>query len=288
MQNIVVSFEIHAGDMNDFASIISTSNLLGARAAEPLAFMTVGAQASGKATATDIVLPQFALERKDLVSVQVDEVVANLPEYKLAMEQANRIEDPDARMSATQNAYIGARHATADTISDLILQMALGQKKHILWETTLANTEWPSHMAREFMRHGYTVVVIYPIVNRHEQLRRARLRMEATRQVADLSRIEEQALAVPYHVRAILAYVDQVFVVDNTSATRGIVLHVQRRPIKVTGTKGPVETVNADYRCACGRWRKARHRLDDELYDALNEYLFGPCSVQCGRRKRVH
>jgi predicted ABC-type ATPase len=272
--------------METFASIIGASNLLSSRAAEPMVFVTVGAQASGKAKATDAVLPSFGLRRSDLVAVQVDEVVSRLPGYQQDVAAAAHLRTPEDRLQAVQSAYRNARRTTADNISDLILQLALVQKKHIVWETTLANTHWPSLMARQFMRQGYTVVVVYPIVNRQEQAQRARRRMDQTGQAADISNIESQALAVPYHVRAILPYVDQVFVVDNSGTSQSIILHVVRKPIEVTDADGPVETVSADYRCTCGNWRRSRHRLDPELQGALHRYLFEACSTQCTRRKR--
>ena len=80
-----------------------------------------------------------------------------------------------------------------DQLSDAILNQALAERMHVIWETTGNSIEWTFKELSRVRRMGYRTLIVYPYVKFDLLLSRLEARKQQTGQdYASPSQIEEQ------------------------------------------------------------------------------------------------
>lgn len=161
-----------------------------ARGHTPNFIVAYGPPGSGKSTIVPALQHTAPADFPELdettVSVNVDDVFQGGDvgkSYKKYREEiVTHTQDPEKRTLYTQRLYTYYRWI-ADQIADGILNQALAAKYNVLWETTGAS-KWPRHEIARINEYAYRTVVVYPVVDTEELIKRVHQRAQTDQQEA--------------------------------------------------------------------------------------------------------
>lgn len=138
---------------------------------QKLFIITMGPPGSGKSQIVDKILESFKVKRNHVIPVLVDDIVEKIPGFQEDYERVANIEDEEKRDKQTEKVYFGYRRI-ADRLSEDILDRALLESYHIVFETTGGNIDWTLRTIQKVREHGYVVLLVYPFVDGQKLLER--------------------------------------------------------------------------------------------------------------------
>lgn len=126
-----------------------------------------------------------------------------------------------------QNLYNSYRKE-ADNIADVILNKALLNNFNIVWETTGNTIAWTIKEIKRIQKKGYSVIIVYPIVDPDELVLRSIRRQKKTGQTpAPPQRIINTAFSAIRNLKKLVNFVSQIYVFDNTDDPPSLILHIK-------------------------------------------------------------
>jgi len=165
-----------------------------------------------------------------LVEVIVDDMLANLPNFKEVKED---LEQSSGGKKAAQAFYWGLRDGIVNELGDDIVKGAQRKSRNIVMEMTGRYIEagwWMDFLDKQVQRN-YKVIVAYPLVQIGTLYNRARLRQEKTGQeAAPLERIIEIAVGASSNLitHGFTTNIDMVLFFDNEGTKPQLLFAYQR------------------------------------------------------------
>lgn len=143
---------------------------------KPQFIIAYGPSGSGKSRILEI-FPKINV--KNVIEVNVDKIFQTNPRFKKQMDEIQSISDDPL---FTQRLYQYYRWI-ADQVADGVLNEALTQKYHILWETTGNSIGWIEKELARINSVGYETVIVFPLVSVSTLLNRVNKRAKLEKQV---------------------------------------------------------------------------------------------------------
>lgn len=154
---------------------------------KPKFIIAYGPSGSGKSRILEI-LPD--IKKQNVIEVNVDKIFQTNDKFKKQMDD---IQQHTTDPLYTQRLYQYYRWV-ADQIADGVLNEALTQKFHILWETTGNSIGWIEKEIARINSLGYETIVVFPLVSVEKLLDRVNKRAQEEKQVgASYKEISEQS-----------------------------------------------------------------------------------------------
>ena len=143
---------------------------------KPQFIIAYGPSGSGKSRIMEI-FPKINL--KNVIEVNVDKIFQTNPRFKKQMDEIQAVSNDPLY---TQRLYQYYRWI-ADQVADGVLNEALTQKYHILWETTGNSIGWIEKEIARINSLGYETVIVFPLVSVPTLLTRVTDRAKLDKQV---------------------------------------------------------------------------------------------------------
>lgn len=178
----------------------------------PFLLIKYGPSGSGKSSAMNLVSEYLGIFDNEKVVIDLDKIVERDPSYDGSMDS-----------------YWEARKSGAEKITDLIMERALTKKNTLEIETTGRNIKQVFEYGRKAMYHGFTVIVIYPIVSYDELNKRLDYRLRQTGQRRPSSKLLSDMVShAKCYIKMIAQFVDKTFVINNSIEKPGIAAIIER------------------------------------------------------------
>lgn len=178
--------------------------------------ITYGPPASGKSTIVDTILNKLGIQELNTIKVLIDDIVEQLPGYQEELKNSiPQLKNKKEKSEKTSEIYFKWRSSEGDLLSDYILSKSISEKYHIIYETTGIKLDWTLKVINQVRKNGYKVILVYPLVNTDELLKRAEKRVEQSKtfpRMPSPEQIKSDAVMAQKNFSKITKYVDASYI----------------------------------------------------------------------------